>query len=168
LFGRVEMLTIEACIHYKMKNRKKALDIFKHAYKEAQPNNILMPFIELGKDMRTMTSFALKEQNKNDTDNIPKSWLETVNRKASSYAKRLSHVIAEFKQANGMTDNITITPRESEVLADLSHGLSRVEIAAGHNLSINAVKTVINNIYMKLGAENLADAIRIATERKMI
>jgi len=167
LFGRIEMLLIEACIHYKMKNRKKALEVLKIAYKEAQPNNILMPFIELGKDMRTLTSFALKEQNKNYINYIPETWLETINRKASSYAKRLSHVITEFKQANGMTDNIAITPRESDVLADLSHGLSRVEIAIGHNLSINAVKTIINSIYMKLGAENLADAIRISTERKM-
>jgi len=168
LFGRIEMLAIETCIHYKMKNKKKALDVFKEAYKEAQPNNIIMPFIELGKDMRTLASFALKEQGKNDKERIPDSWLDTVNRKASSYAKRLSHVITEFKRANGMTNEIFISSRESKVLLDLSHGLSRAEIAAGQNLSINAVKSIINSIYMKFGAENLADAIRIATERKMI
>ena len=32
----------------------------------------------------------------------------------------------------------------------------------------NALKMVINNVYMKLGAENLADAIRIAMDRKII
>jgi len=36
------------------------------------------------------------------------------------------------------------------------------------NLSINTIKMVINAIHVKLVAENLADLIRIATERKMI
>ena len=57
---------------------------------------------------------------------------------------------------------------ESEILTDLSHGLSRAEIAASRNLSINTVKMLVNNVYMKLGAENLAEAIRIASERKFI
>jgi len=61
-----------------------------------------------------------------------------------------------------------MSPREAEVLADLSHGLSRAEIAKARNLSTNTVKMVINNIRYKLGAENLADIIRIAVERKLI
>jgi len=65
-------------------------------------------------------------------------------------------------------NDIIITPRESEILNDLSHGLSRTEIAASRNLSINTVKMLVNSIYMKLGTESLADAIRIATERKIL
>jgi LuxR family maltose regulon positive regulatory protein len=123
-----------------------------------------MPFIELGKDMRTLTSFALREP-----DNvIPKTWLESVNRKSATYAKRQVHAITGYKRANNITDNVAISPREHEILTDLSHGLSRAEIAASRRLSINTVKMVINNVFMKLGAENLADAIRIATERKII
>jgi DNA-binding NarL/FixJ family response regulator len=55
-----------------------------------------------------------------------------------------------------------------EILTDLSHGLSRSEIAASRGLSINNVKMVINNVYEKLGVENLADLIRVAVERKLI
>ncbi|MDR1840056.1 MAG: LuxR C-terminal-related transcriptional regulator [Treponema sp.] len=162
LYGRAEMLAMEACVYYKMKDKQQALASLKEAYKTASPNNLLMPFIEMGKDMRTLIGFALKKQ-----DVIPKSWLETVNRKSASYAKRLAHVIAEYKKANSIVD-IPISAREAEILMDLSHGLSRSEIAANKKLSINTVKMVINNIYMKLGAENLADAIRIATERKIV
>jgi len=162
LYGRVEMLAMEACIHYKMKDNQQALASLEEAYKTASPNNILMPFIELGKDMRTLTAFALKKH-----DVIPKLWLETVNRKSGSYAKRLAHVITKYRQANSIAD-ISISAREAEILTDLSHGLSRSEIAANRNLSINTVKMVINNVYMKLGAENLADAIRIAAERKIV
>jgi len=164
LFGRIEMLAMEACMHYKMKDREKAYSAFEDAYNTASPNNILMPFIELGKDMRTLTSFALKK-----TDCvIPKSWLENINRKSAFYARRLAHVAAKYKQASGAAGNIAITRRESEILTDLSHGLSRSEIAASRSLSINTVKMIINNVYMKLGAENLADAIRIAAEKKIV
>jgi DNA-binding NarL/FixJ family response regulator len=114
--------------------------------------------------MRTLTSSALKEKNVK----IPKAWLEDINRRAASYAKRRTHVITEYKQANRIAETVSISPREAEVLTDLSHGLSRAEIAAGRGLSINTVKMVINNIYIKLGAENMADAIRIATERKIL
>jgi LuxR family maltose regulon positive regulatory protein len=164
LYGRVEMSAIEACIHYKMKNKEKAYTALEEAYFTASPNNIIMPFIELGKDMRTLTAFAIKNNNKK----IPISWLEEINRKAASYAKRLSHVVTEYKQAFGLSNINVISPREKEILTDLSHGLSRTGIAASRNLSINTVKMIVNNVYMKLGAENLADAIRIATEKKIL
>jgi LuxR family maltose regulon positive regulatory protein len=164
LFGRVEMLAIEACVHYKMKDKKRAFAALLEAYQTASPNELVMPFIELGKDMRTMTIAALKEKN----IDIPQPWLESINRKAASYAKHQVQVARKFRQERGLEDAAVISPRESEVLSDLANGLSRAEIAANRNLSINTVKMVINSIYMKLGAENIADVIRIAMERKMI
>jgi LuxR family maltose regulon positive regulatory protein len=158
------MLALEACVHYKMKNREQAIAALEEAYKDAYPNEIIMPFIELGKDMRTLTAFALKSKNKI----IPESWLETVNLKSASYAKRQAHIATQFKQANSIASGFSISPRETDILSDLSHGLSRTEIAANRGISINTVKMVINNIYMKLGAENLADAIRIASEQKIV
>jgi LuxR family maltose regulon positive regulatory protein len=164
LFGRLEMLAIEACVHYKMKDKQKAYDVLLEAYKDAEPNGIVMPFIELGKDMRTLTSSAIKEFN----GEIPKEWLECINRKAASYAKRQAHVIVEFKHANNMSDNIILSPRESDILKDLSYGHSRAEIAVSRSLSINTVKMVINSIYSKVGAENLADLIRISVEKRLV
>jgi DNA-binding CsgD family transcriptional regulator len=164
LFGHVEMLAMEACIHYKMKDRENAYNVLEEAYNMAIVNDLVIPFIELGKDMRTLTAFALKKEG----GSIPVKWLEDINRKSASYAKRLAHVITKYKQVNHITKDINITSREKEILKDLSHGLSRVEIASSQNLSINTVKMLVNNIYMKLGAENLADAIRIATERKIV
>jgi len=163
LFGRIEMLAIEACVFYKMKEKDKAYKSLEEAYENACGNNIIMPFIELGKDMRTLTIFALKKKGK-----IPKEWLNEINRKSASYAKRLTHVISKYKQVNQIVENIVITPRERDILTDLSHGLSRSQIAASRNLSINTVKMLVNNVYMKLGAENLSTAIRIATEQKII
>ena len=159
------MLAMEACIHYKMKNREKAFAVLLEAYKDALSNKIVMPFIEMGKDMRTLTSAFLKTAEGNA---IPQSWLEDINRKSASYAKRRAHFITEYMQVNRITDNPAITPRETDILGDLSHGLSRTEIASSRSLSINTVKMVVNSLYYKLGAENLADVIRIAAKRKMI
>ena len=164
LFGRVEMLAMEACVYYRMKDKNKAFVALNEAYKAAAPNEILMPFIELGKHMRTLSTAALKES----ACNIPGPWLENINRKAASYAKHQSHVASEYKRINGITDASPISEREAEVLLDLSHGLSRTEIAAARGLSVNTVKMVINKIYYKLGADNLASLIRIAVERKLI
>jgi LuxR family maltose regulon positive regulatory protein len=163
LFERIELLAMKACIHYKMKDKRKAFSALQEAYEDALPNGILMPFVELGKDMRTLTAVALKSNSK-----IPRPWLEDINRRSATYAKRRTHIITEYKKAYGITDRIVFSPREAEILSDLSHGLSRVEIADSRNLSVNTVKMVINMLYTKVGAENLADLIRIVVERKLI
>lgn len=172
LYGRIEALAMEACVHYRLKNRAEAFSALQAAYETAAPNGIIMPFIELGKDMRTLTASALKESALPDSAPaaaaIPAKWLETINRKSASYAKRHVHIIAEHRQANRMENEICFSPRETDILTDLSHGLSRSEIAASRNLSINTVKMVINMIYAKVGAGNLADLIRITVEKKMI
>jgi LuxR family maltose regulon positive regulatory protein len=164
LYERIELLVMEACIHYKMKDKEKSFAALRAAYTDALSNNIVMPFIEMGKDMRTLSSALLKESDKV----IPKAWLEDINRKSASYAKRRASMVSEYMQTNRVTDNPAITPREADILNDLSHGLSRAEIASSRGLSINTVKMVINSLYFKCGAQNLADLIRIATERKMI
>jgi LuxR family maltose regulon positive regulatory protein len=114
--------------------------------------------------MRTLTTAATREKG----IDIPKQWLENINRKAATYAKRLSIVVSEYKKANNINDDVRLSPRETDILNDLYHGLSRSEIAANHGLSINTVKLVLSTVYTKLGAESIADAIRIALERKLI
>jgi LuxR family maltose regulon positive regulatory protein len=164
LFERVEMLVMEACVHLKMKDKKRAIAVLQEAFEEAAPNNLLMPFVGMGKDMRTLSANALKDP----SCTIPKKWLELINRKATSYAKRQSHIIAEYKQEHRQKIDITCSAREHDVLVDLSQGLSRTEIAASQSLSINTVKMVINNLYIKLGANSLPELIRIAVDRKLV
>ncbi|MCL2320260.1 MAG: LuxR C-terminal-related transcriptional regulator [Treponema sp.] len=164
LYGRVEMLAMESCVHFKSKKKAEAFMTLKEAYEAAQPNSILMPFIEMGKDMRTLSASALKEPG----IGIPRPWLVTINRKSASYARRQSHITAEYKQANNLESGVSFSPRQLEILTDLSHGLSRIEIADNRGLSVNTVKMVINMIYSKLGAVNLADLIRIAVEQKIV
>jgi LuxR family maltose regulon positive regulatory protein len=164
LFAKMAKKTLEAVCHYQLKNKEASLWALKEAYELAAPNDLTMPFIELGKDMRTLTATAMKD----DKCGIPLQWLEMINRKAATYAKRLTFVISEYKKANNLEEDVRLSPREMDVLHDLSHGLSRPEIAANHGLSINTVKMVLNAIYTKLDADNAADVIRIALDRNLI
>ena len=164
LFGRIELKVLQALSLYQLKRYGEAISAFAEAYKLAEPNRLTVLFIQYSKDMRTLTAAALKDNN----CPIPKTWLENINRKASAFAKRQAHIISEYMAENNIKAEIALTKREIEILKDLSQGLSRTEIAASQNISINTVKMVINIIYDKLHGTNLPDVIRIALERKII
>ncbi|MCL2147347.1 MAG: hypothetical protein FWH52_06030, partial [Synergistaceae bacterium] len=112
LFGRVEIQAMEACVLFKTKDRAGAFDALREAYETAFPNNILMPFICLGKDMQTLASEAL-----NDNDcTIPKPWLEMIIRKSTSYARRHRQFISNYRKAKALDGEIILSSSESEVL----------------------------------------------------
>jgi len=164
LFGAIELKVLAAMSLYQLKQRVEAVDMLTEAYYLAESNNIIIPFIQYAKDMRTLSAAAIRDAR----CPIPKVWLEKINRKASAFAKRQSHMIAEYNAANNIENELSLTKRETEILRDLSQGLSRTETAASQNISANTVKMTVNIIYDKLHANNLADAIRIAMDRKII
>ncbi|MDR1481155.1 MAG: LuxR C-terminal-related transcriptional regulator [Synergistaceae bacterium] len=164
LFGRIDLKLIAAACQYKLKNRDASMAALREAYDLASSNDLTMPFIEFGKDMRTLTRVATQDKN----CGIPVQWLELINRKSATYAKRQLSIISEYKKANNMGDDVLLSQREKEILQDLCDGLSRSEIAANHGLSIATVKMVLNTLYSKLGANSLADAIKTAITRNLI
>ena len=164
LYNRVELQAMEACALYRIKNNTGAFAALREAYETALPNAILMPLIWLGKDMQTLASEAL-----NDNDcTIPKPWLETVIRKSKSYARFNRQFVSEYKKTKDSDDDVILSFREIEVLRAMQTGLFRKEIAASLNLSISTVKLIINRIFEKLNARNIDDVRRIAVERKLI
>jgi len=164
LYERVESLAMEACVHVKMNNTQAALRALQEAYEAAQPNGIVMPFIELGKDMRTLLGLAA------DCPEcaIPSAWLKSIKQRASAYFRNQSLIISGHKKIHRIDNKIQLSPRETGILHDLHDGLSRSEIAAKRALSVNTVKLHINNIYNKLGARNRADIFRIAAEHNLV
>ncbi len=164
LYGRVEMYALEACVFLMIKENSLALTALKRAYDEAVPNGIIMPFVELGKDMRTLVAAALREPE----CGIPAEWLAVIKRKAASFAKLQSLMISEYEKAHGHSNTITLSPRESKILKDLYSGLSRAEIASKQSLSVNTVNSAINSIFNKLGARSTVDAVRIAAEESLV
>lgn len=61
-----------------------------------------------------------------------------------------------------------LTPKEIEVLEEISKGLSSKQIAAAHGLSSRTIETHRLNIMKKLGTNNSAETIAIATKLNLI
>ncbi|MCL2690208.1 MAG: LuxR C-terminal-related transcriptional regulator, partial [Chitinispirillia bacterium] len=163
LYGRVEMLAMEACVLYKMKNNEAAFAALQTACETAYPNDIKWPFIELGKEMNTLLSHVLKSKKE---CNVPYEWLKSVSRKSSSYAKQQALLISNCKSKDAEITALSL--KESEILHSLHSGLSRTEAAAALGLSLNTINSAVVRIYGKLSANNIADAVRIALENKLI
>ncbi|MDR3314278.1 MAG: LuxR C-terminal-related transcriptional regulator [Oscillospiraceae bacterium] len=163
LLGRTELLAMEACVHYDLKNTAAAFATLAEAYAAAQSNRLVIPFASLGKDMRTLTSAAIR-----GGCDIPLPWLEQINRQAATFAKRQAQMCAQHGQTNGGKTGFTLSAREKEALFDLSHGLSRSEIAASRGISVNTVKILVEALHSKLGAVNTADLIRLAMENALL
>jgi LuxR family maltose regulon positive regulatory protein len=164
LFGKIGAKVMEAVCQYHVQEKGEAMKALSAAYDLAYPNSLDMIFIEQGNDMRAITGAAMKDGN----CGLPREWLEKIHRKSATYAKNIAWVISEYKKDNHLENEIHLTDRELKVLTDLYHGLSRTEIAANQDLSINTVSSALRMIYTKLGAENIMDAIRIAMSLKLL
>ncbi|MDR1131754.1 MAG: LuxR C-terminal-related transcriptional regulator [Oscillospiraceae bacterium] len=165
LLGKLELLTLRAVCTYHTGDKKEAVRILQEAYQISAPDELDMPFIELGKDMRTLTAAAMKAPG----CGIPRLWLETTHKKSSTYAKTLSYMISEYRIFHRLNDKAyTLSNREKEILTDLCHGLSRTEIACNRTISLSTVKTLIQSVYTKLGTQNTAETIWIAARFKLV
>ncbi|MCL2214974.1 MAG: LuxR C-terminal-related transcriptional regulator [Treponema sp.] len=164
LYDKIELKIMQALSLYQFKRYSEAFSVFTEAYHLAESNKLIALFVQFAKDMRTLSAAALKYSD----CTIPKKWLEDINHKSSTLAKRKAKLISEYAAANNPGKGIKLTKREIDILKDLSDGLSRTEIASSRNLSVNTVKMTINIIYDKLGVISLGEAIRAAAEHKII
>jgi LuxR family maltose regulon positive regulatory protein len=168
IVGRVGLMATQAVCHQRLKEKDAALDCLRRAYELALPNQLYMPFIELGNNMRSLASLALRTPTPKLSARVPVKWLESIRSRAATYAKRVAFVRSRYLQATQPSANINITAKEAEILEDLAHGLSRTEISLARGVSVNTVKTMLQMLYDKLGAEGAIDAVRIATSKKLI
>jgi LuxR family maltose regulon positive regulatory protein len=168
VMGMIEITILEALCRYRLRDKAAAFTALEKAYLLARPNALYMPFMEMGKDMRALAGAALKDK----IPGIPAAWLERVRRNASAYAKKLFFAAEQYRQPKqgpgAHFAGTALSRREREVLAGLSQGLTREEIAGFSSISVNTVKSVIRSIYNKLGAANRADAVRIATSLGLV
>jgi LuxR family maltose regulon positive regulatory protein len=170
VLGRIERKVLEALCHYQSRDRAAAVAALETAYNLAHPNALYMPFMEMGKGMRSLAAAVLKDK----TVAIPTAWLERVRRNASTYAKKLFTVTEQHRRPGqarkrpSLSSGAALSRRELEVLNGLSQGLTREEIAGLSAISVNTVKSVIRSIYNKLGAVNRADAVRIASSQGLV
>lgn len=65
-------------------------------------------------------------------------------------------------------NELDLSPREVEVLRYVALGMSNKEIAEKLFVSLNTIKTHLQNIYGKLGVQRRTQAIKVAREYKLI
>lgn len=165
LLGTLEYKVLRAVALYQTKETRKAIAVLQEIYDLAVPDSLYMPLIEIGNKMRTLTKAAMKDED----CTIPDEWLEMISIKSSTYAKRVAKIMTDYRIENPANDtHPNLTRKELELLTDLSHGMSREEIASDLNLSVNTVKHMLQIVFDKLGAENTIDAVRIAILLKLV
>ena len=163
--GLIDDAILRAIASYYLDNKQQAFEALKNAYLLSYENDIITPFVEYGKWMRTLTRAA--KLNKNS--GIPLKWLDTVLTKSSTYAKRLSVITNAYELDSGdKKAAVSLSKREKDVLTGMCQGLTREEIAQAYQISANTVKAMLPIVYDKLGAVNSLDAVRIATSLSII
>ncbi|MDR2786187.1 MAG: LuxR C-terminal-related transcriptional regulator [Treponema sp.] len=175
LLGFLEMTALEAVIRHQLGDRAGAFTALKKAYDAAAPNALDMPFIEAGENMSNLASALLKAGGKGSggsadsgsIEGIPRQWLQTIRKKSSAFAKKLSLVAAQYRNADTPAFPNLSDP-ELEILTGLSRGRTSEEIAGDMNISVNMFNSFLRSVFTKLGAVNRADAIRIATEKGLL
>jgi DNA-binding CsgD family transcriptional regulator len=98
-------------------------------------------------------------------------WADYTRRSAKSLLL-VSHLV--HQQARRILDDETgpitaeLSPREREVLARLSYGESRAQVADALQISENTLRAYVDSARHKLGAANVTHAVALATSRGMI
>ncbi|GHV76052.1 hypothetical protein AGMMS49942_08730 [Spirochaetia bacterium] len=161
LFGTIGRLLMKSGCLYALRDLAGAMHALEDAYALSAPNGLDMFFIEQGKYTRALFTAALKYSG----CTIPRDWLQKMLRASAAYAKKLYVVAEKFRdtQYQDTAATVFLSRRELSVFKGLARGLTREELAADGDISINTVKSVIRSVYNKLGAVNRADAVRIGT-----
>jgi LuxR family maltose regulon positive regulatory protein len=163
LLGKLEIAVLEATARFRMGDDSEgAFAALEEAYRIAAPNALDMAFIEMGEHMRDFTGAALARDVREE-GGIDRPWLEAIHLGASAYAKKVALALRFFREEEGNSETVFLSPYEKTVLTGLSRGLTRKEIAQKGGFSAGKVKPLIKRVYDKLGAVNRADAIRIAS-----
>ena len=162
----LDVLISKSIAFYRIHDEVRAVTTLQEAYDIAHGNNLIMQFTQYGNVMRAFANTA--EQS--SKHHIPKEWLDSINAKANTYAKRIAFITTEYNRENKLIKetNIILSKREKDILTNIYQGLTREEIANTLYVSTSTVKGTLSNIYNKLGALNSIDAIRIALQMRII
>lgn len=146
-------------------HKKEAVAALQEAYNLAKGNQLYMPIVEYG----NRTRLLMEHVRQTTGHGLPKKWLDEMHAKASTYAKRHAYIAGRFRiRQEGLLVDYSLSRRETELLSNLSQGLTREEIADSMQLTPNTVKSMTKQTFAKLGAINAADAVRIAIVNQLI
>ncbi len=118
--------------------------------------------------MAGASGYLLKEEPK---DSIYKAILETMDGGAAMspiIAMKALNLIRTPMQAQFTKQDFGLSPREIELLEQLKNGLTYEQLAANMYISIGTVRKHIENVYRKLQVNNKVNAVKVATDNRLI
>lgn len=165
VIGLIYSKLARAIIHHCADRIEEAAEALTAAYRLAAGNQIVMPFIEYGSRMRNLIEH-IRSVGRTE---LPEEWMDQIQGRANTFAKRHTYLLACYRQEkdNHQTD-FGLSRRERELLNYLSRGLTREEIAVCMEISLNTVKSMMKQIFAKMGAVNSVDVVRIALINRLI
>lgn len=154
---------MKAVCFFKTDDNENTVKYFAQAYEMAYNNKIIMPFIEFGSVMHPILDLAKNYPGYN----FDEAWIDLIYQKIISYEMNFIKFINEHYEGSRVEtiSESKLSVEEFEILKMLSQGKTTQEIQ--NNFSSD-IKKIIMDIYIKLGAVNKLDAIRIAKSKKYI
>jgi DNA-binding CsgD family transcriptional regulator len=124
------------------------------------PPGEIRPVVTLGGVDRDLGGVLFREANAVQID-------AAIRAVAAGLIVRLPEPVeAGFGAIGEAEGHALLTPRELEVLAALSEGLTNKAIARRLNISLHTVKFHIESLFRKLGARTRTEAVAKASERR--
>lgn len=144
--GFLHNRVFNAVAKYRLYGTEKGFAVLEAALAEAEPDGIVLPFAENASYIMDMLRVAAQRNFRNE-------YIKKVLSCSEQYLEGLK---------SSRPNKVSLSQRETEVLALSAEGLKREEIAERLQVSQGTVKTHLQKIYQKLEASGKVSAIKIA------
>jgi LuxR family maltose regulon positive regulatory protein len=153
LAAELERLTLMARAKLRLGREREALSIIRRAIELGRPDGFVRPFVGYSTELLPLLQRIL--------GGLPDNYLEKV------IAQTEQSALADItQQGSDVAGHLSI--REQEILAYLSSYRSLGEIANELYISLNTVKSHVQDIYRKLGAHTRSQAVSTARAQKLL
>ncbi|MBE6023378.1 MAG: hypothetical protein E7231_09115 [Cellulosilyticum sp.] len=144
LYNMIYAYILSAIAKLQLYDEDEGLEVLEEALKIAEPDQIIMPFIEYREEIRTLLSIIAKE---NDFATSILDYQSTSNHQ----------IITGVDSNQGIVD--LLTDREKDVMRFFVKGHKQSEVARELQISIDTVKRHIKNVYSKLDIHSKAELV---------
>lgn len=158
----IEILIQQALFYYAANKKAQAFQALERALILAEPEGYMRTFLDEGEPMRSLLTDCHSVLRKKMSDSSDKAAFRLL-----VYTEKL---LAAFSQPTPMPAQEpgngieSLSEREVEILRLISMGLTNQEIASTLVIAVSTVKSHINSLYGKLGANRRTQAIAMARD----
>ncbi len=156
----IAILILKALLSQRQNDYSQAIEYLERALQLAAPQNYRRAFLDEGEPMRVLLADFQSNLRKKMSSVLGSSSLQIL-----AYSEKLLDAFSLSTPSETRctgTDIEALSDRELEILRLISMGMTNQEIAHTLGIAVSTVKSHINNLYAKLGAQRRTQAIVIA------